>query len=239
MPPQPEIFQTDVAVPRFTAATLSAAVATLHRSLRISREAHAAERRAAATEFSVFDFIKPNENALSDILAFLLDPTSTHGQGPLFLEKLLNRVGLDSGSSGCSATVARESLTYAIANCRRRIDIVVTLPDLVLGIETKTYTGEGWDQIGDYCKHLSKISGDRFCLLFLTRTGERAASIDPELAAKLTAAGQLLPLSWGNDLSSWLDECRADCEAPKIRHFLEDFKTYIAAYLATAQPGKI
>lgn len=43
-----------------------------------------------AGDFNVFDFISPDENRLSDILAFLLNPGAAHGQGNIFLIHFLN-----------------------------------------------------------------------------------------------------------------------------------------------------
>ena len=46
-----------------------------------------------APRFNLFDFIGPNENKLSEIIAFFLDPKETHGQGYLFLGIFLDLIG--------------------------------------------------------------------------------------------------------------------------------------------------
>ena len=46
-----------------------------------------------ATKFNVFELIEPDENKLSDILADLLDPKGSHGQGDLFLRLLFKQLG--------------------------------------------------------------------------------------------------------------------------------------------------
>jgi len=215
---------------------LSLAFADLGDRLTSSRSAGASKRRATAEGFNVFDFIAPSENVLSDILAFLLDPQESHGQGMLFLEKLVSRTCSKEAPILNRPVVARESLTYAIPNHRRRIDIQVTLPDFVLAIETKKFTDEGKNQVADYCDHLSKISGNQFCLVFLTLTGDAAVSISAKAAAKLKQEKRLICWSWERDIPAWLEVCQLKCEAPKVRHFLEDFRTYIDKYLATQQP---
>jgi len=91
-------------------------------------------RIETADGFSVFDFIDPSENVLSDILAFLLNPDASHGQGPLFLQELLLRACPGKTPEIEYATVARESRTYAIEKHRRRIDILVTMPEFVFAI---------------------------------------------------------------------------------------------------------
>ncbi len=49
--------------------------------------------RKQATGFNVFDFIDPDENKLSDVLAWLLDPKGSHGQGDVFLLLLFEHLG--------------------------------------------------------------------------------------------------------------------------------------------------
>jgi len=49
--------------------------------------------KTEATGFNVFEWIAPDENKLSDILAWLIDPDGSHGQGDLFLRSLLERLG--------------------------------------------------------------------------------------------------------------------------------------------------
>jgi hypothetical protein len=194
------------------------------------------QARLQAPDFNVFDFIAPSENILSDIVASLLNPDGSHGQGSLFLEILLARVRPEMPLPFGRVRVAREALTYSIPRNRRRIDIFVSLPEFVLAIETKKFTGEGQEQISDYADHLCNISGDRFCLIFLTRTGDEAASIDPIRSRDLQNMGQLQFWSWEQNIPNWLDDCHRACQAPKIQHFLEDFKSYIATYLAMNPP---
>ena len=43
-----------------------------------------------ASAFNVFDFITPDENILSDIIAEIIFPEGDHGQGAVFLKNLLN-----------------------------------------------------------------------------------------------------------------------------------------------------
>jgi hypothetical protein len=217
----------------FPLTELSTAFIELSDRLAASRASGALKRRESAAGFCVFDFIAPSENVLSDILAFLLKPDETHGQETLFLEKLLARVCPGKVAEMGGVAVAREALTYTIENHRRRIDVLVTFQNFVFAIETKKFTGEGWNQIADYCDHLERVSQNRFCIVFLTRTGEEAGSIDQKESRRLVREGKLVLCSWETDVPAWLKECGASCGAPKIRHFLEDFRTYIKHYLAT------
>lgn len=48
-----------------------------------------------AFNFNLFDFFKPLENEISQILKFFLDPKEKHGQGKIFLDTFLQRFELD------------------------------------------------------------------------------------------------------------------------------------------------
>jgi hypothetical protein len=128
--------------------------------------------------------------------------------------------------------VVREAVTYSIKHCRRRIDVLAAVPAFLLAIETKKFAGEGREQIHDYCEHLGNTAGENFCLIFLTRTGAEASSIAPEIGTVLRRKGRLKCWSWERDIRDWLTECASKCEAPKMRHFIKDFQTYIGTFLA-------
>src|SRR5579863_6206980 len=66
-----------------------------------------------ASHFNYFHLLAPDENKLSEILAFLLEPRERHGQGPVFLELLLAQLQLVvPGARLQSATVYCEAPTY-------------------------------------------------------------------------------------------------------------------------------
>jgi PD-(D/E)XK nuclease superfamily len=200
----------------------------------------AEQRRLTASEFNVFDFIDPSENVLSDILRFFLDPEESHGQGTLFLRLLITKLWPQLTLRLDHVAVAREALTYTIPLNRRRIDLLVTTQEFVLGIETKKSAPEGTRQVQHYCRHLQNIAGGRpFCLIFLTRSGAEARSITHELASAFKEKGQLASWSWENDIPTWLKQCKVLCKPDKIpdkiSYFVNDFEEYIALYLRTTE----
>ncbi len=216
-------------------SSLSSAFDDLWRRIAPNRVERAEFRRHKAPDFNVFDFINPTENVLSDILKFFLEPTESHGQGSFFLDRMIRHLHPDLSFTCQGASVTREVLTYSLplSKNRRRIDLVASLNDYLLGIENKKFTGEGTEQIQDYCQHLKNIAAMRpFCLIFLSRTGVEASSITPELASDYKRNNQLKSWSWERDIPVWLHECHAHCESAKIRHFIDDFRGYIARYLA-------
>ena len=103
--------------------------------LDVSREARQALASAVADEFSVFDYLQPDENLLSRMIADLLDPKGKHGQGSTFLVCFLQRLRAvdctmppDWLTRVDQATVVNEAKTSFLSNNARRIDIRIELP---------------------------------------------------------------------------------------------------------------
>lgn len=237
VPTSPDPPATRPPIP-ITKEALATAFTRLENPLFEHRKVCLLKRRQKAPDFSVFAFIRPNENILSDILRFLIDPEGSHGQGGVFLHSLLEFVRPGMTFTDARVILAREAPTYLLTGqaSKRRIDLLVSMLDFTLGIENKKFTGEGWQQIHDYCEHLRLAVKDAFVLIFLTRSGYEATSISPRLRAEYQAKGQLVSWSWEKDIPAWIDRCLERCEAENVKHFLSDFKRYIGSYLSKNQP---
>jgi hypothetical protein len=187
-----------------------------------------------ATGFNVFDLIEPDENKLSDVLACLLNPKGAHGQGDLFLRLLFKRVGLASDAEFTKdGTVQREAPTRGIQKYRRRMDVFVEAGAL-LAIENKVDSLEQPEQVKDYVAHLDKCTRDggvQSTLIYLTPDGRLPQSLVPAALKQYQASRRLQCWSYQNELRAWLEDCRRDCEAQRIRDFLSDFIAYVESDL--------
>ena len=188
--------------------------------------------RLLATRFNVFDYIRANENRLSDVIRDLLDANGTHGQGDLFLREFVETVcdAMPAGWTFCSAV--RESSTSLIESHRRRIDIVVDLQSFGIGIENKPWANDQDDQIRDYVAHLRLRFAGKFAIVYLSSTGEKPTSIEPAVAEELLAAKKLVLWAYGGAFHAWLERCHRVCASEKVRWFLYDFMTYAAQTFA-------
>lgn len=191
-------------------------------------EDHAA-RLYEAPEFSTFNLLGNRETALSRVLAELLDPRGSHGQGALFLNAMLRLIG-------CKALQAPERNVYVQTEASvpvngrqypRRIDILVETPAILLGIENKKWTGESKDQLLDYWYHLKKKAGENqdYKLIFISNDKP------PESVEAIR-----LPYYCRNDENSvkkWLQSVRQDIKAPRVRDFIDDFLGWIQREFST------
>jgi hypothetical protein len=190
--------------------------------------------RRLASNFNVFDLIEPDENKLSDVLAFLLDPHGGHGQGDLFLRTLLKRLELTSDSKLTKdAVVQREAPTHGILKWRRRIDVLAEA-GVLLAIENKVDSMEQSDQIRDYLKHLNHCARGgtvRSALIYLTPDGRSPESLRPSVLKWHQANRRVHCWSYLVEILAWLRDCRRKSEAERIRQFLSDFIAYIESAL--------
>jgi hypothetical protein len=195
------------------------------------------EARVAGTELygaprlSVFHLLGPNELALSRVIADLLDCHGSHGQGELFLNSLLEKADLPRVKIRESVYVAREVLTSE----KRRIDIVVESPTLVLGIENKPWAGQLLNQLKDYREDLEKrgnAAKKASALVFLSDQ-------HPE-----TAGDRIILMSYrpqiedGLSLYNVLGSVIGSIKAERTRAFVQNFMEYIDVQFGEGRMSK-
>ena len=188
--------------------------------------------RHLARRFSFFRFIDFDENRMSDVFAYLLNPDETHGQRDLFLGKFLEDVDVDwlSRRSWSLASIGREVLTTRIKNWRRiDIEIAFQIDDgqAAIAIENKPWAGDQDQQLSDYARHLELMYDGRFKLIYLTPNEEKPseASITPEERKKRKDKNQLDYASirnWASD--GWLKRAEDEVKAERVRWFMSDFR---------------
>lgn len=210
---------------------------------RVAKEIKKRTDKYLASDFNLIEIMGSDENKLSDIIALLIDPNGAHGQGKMFLEKFLKEIKKQTANPqlqdinallSCKIYVSRESFTTQIENQSRKIDLTVEFKNpkndklaFVIGIENKPWADDPENQIEDYIKHLDRISGNDYLLIYLPGLKREAESIKPETKEKLKQRGKFLETNYRKLLIPWLRECIKECEADKVRWFLKDFVSWI------------
>ena len=211
--------------------------------------------RNFASRFNYFDYISLNELALSRIIASLVDPLETHGQGNLFLNSLIELLIAKKVSQtlfppnylileGARVSVWTE---FAI-DSGRRIDIVIEISaedcTLCLAIENKPYAEDQENQVKDYLEFLDQKYKGNFLLIYLTGYGEPPTkySVDSKYLKRNYLKKQrfvILPYVKHHEeiddysdfraqtsLVEWLMCCRRRCDAERLRSLLHDFEKF-------------
>jgi hypothetical protein len=201
----------------------------------VKRRKSSATREEAA-DFTPFDYINVDENRISRILANLLNPRGSHGQGVALLEDFFASVGLDSVTGLHRASVECECETVG-GDTRRRIDIVIRGDEWVVGIENKPWAIDQLNQISEYISHLRTRGQAHYCLLYLSHDGRRPSeqSIDSDNCTALIDAGTLRCVSYER-VVSWLRRCLQISRAPRLRFFLEAFADCLERLVLSRAP---
>lgn len=184
--------------------------------------------RETGYNFNIFEIagIGTRETVVCRVLAELLSPRGSHGQGGDYLEKFL---------AGClQMTVSRADIDNAMVYCEypangRRIDIVIAVGSRFIPIEVKIYADEGEAQCYDYF-HFARGMDSCAKVVYLTR-----------LPAKTMPAGlaeaDVITITFQNNILEWLNDCltlpETITKAP-IREMLLQFISTIKKF--THQP---
>ena len=210
------------------------------RGLELELDRHLARR------FNVLDYLKTDELGLSRIVADLLNPRATHGQGVFFLRKLLLALK-ESTQFYPDVDLDRVRISVAleqVITADRRIDILVEIVDgrskYALAIENKPYAGDRKHQVRDYLRFLREQYGQNFLLIYLSPTGEGPSEWSipaQQLRESWQERFAILPYDQGDaatepdrfeafrlsfSLTHWLESCRTACEVGRLRWFLGD-----------------
>ncbi len=177
-----------------------------------------------APDFSVFDYLRSDEVGLSRCLAGLLDPTGTHGQGPLFLRRFLETI--DRPGWWVDGERWKVALEQQVAG-QRRIDIYLSSPTAVIGIENKPWAADQDGQLRAYAKHLEDDAGGRpWALVYLCDADPSEASLSKAESARLASDGRFVHIDFER-VAQWLEQSLASVRALNVRVFVEELARFI------------
>lgn len=184
-----------------------------------------------ADRFNPFRFFRKDELGLSAILAFLLDPKETHGQGNLFLNSFLEKLNLHHFLAYDQVDVIVEKTTKN----NRRHDIFIRgnlkrKPQWVFSIENKlNWAGDQKDQVKDYFKDLKSYStGNNYYLMYLPVEDCKPSSysISEEEWDLESKSGNAT--IWHTKLIiEWLNEIKVRIVSPDVQSFISFFVKYL------------
>ena len=178
--------------------------------------------------FSLLGVGRDETSTHSNFLAELLKPSGRHGEENrflrIFLEQILNLPAALSGK----VRVTRELST----EYKRRIDIVVETPELLLGIEIKIDAKDQENQLRDYHRELKSRANGRkaVALVYLTLNGKTASKYTlGDLAAKSVHC-----LSFSKDIPRWLAICGEQTQyKPELSYALKQYQRLLANLTGT------
>lgn len=200
------------------------------------REAERLARKTEAPDFNAFHFLRSDEYGLSAVIAWLLDPRGSHGHRDQFLSLFFKAFGLALKTGTETATVATEALTDRIPAARRRIDVLVRIGGYRLAIENKPWAAWQAGQVQAYIQQIAREAADGHCLVLIKGS---AGDLPEEQLSKAqrerrSGEGTLVDGDYGQ-LGTWLADCAAECQAPRVRFFIEEFATMVSTWFGASQ----
>ena len=194
------------------------------------KEVRSTYEEEIAFDFDPLTFFSINENTVSWILAYFLNPSQKHGQGDallrVFLEKLECKEALRLLNSGKQI----QTTTQYYTTKGRPIDIVITFGsnEFIIGIENKVWGATDQpEQVESYIDDIISRVGNNFIFIYMSPVGDPPSkeSISKEkwdeyqnenvainMAFNRTEGVAVLPI-----LKAMADEAKAD----NVRMFLK------------------
>ena len=124
----------------------------------------------------------------------------------------------------------------------RSIDIVVRVRgNTWIGIENKPWAGEQPNQISDYLRYLQtrarSVTGPDAWLVYLSGDGKRPETLPDDPKDQMRCP--TLPYRGAEhdslSMENWIEKCRTECEAERVRWFLTDFLQYLRKQFEPAE----
>ena len=194
-----------------------------------------------SNRFNPFQFLQTDEMGLSKILAFLLDPTETHGQGDLFLNSFLKFINKHQFLAYQKVNIYLEKITKEendeitneTTNKNGRHDIFIegildNKRSWVISIENKLQGAiDQPKQMHTYAKDLKNYVSDSYFLIYLPifSNNPPEKSISEDEWAELMSNKKAMVLS-ASMLIQWLDN--TVIIAPAVKQFCNDFKKFLS-----------
>ena len=198
-----------------------------------------------SNRFNPFQFLRTDEMGLSKILAFLLDPTETHGQGDLFLNSFLKFINKHQFLAYQKVNIYLEKITKEendeitneitneTTNKNGRHDIFIegildNKISWVISIENKLQGAiDQPKQMHTYAKDLKNYVSDSYFLIYLPifSNNPPEKSISEDEWAELMSNKKAMVLS-ASMLIQWLDN--TVIIAPAVKQFCNDFKKFLS-----------
>lgn len=194
--------------------------------LELVREKRPEKMLALAPFFDPISLFSPNENTISNIISFFLDPNQTHGQGDVFLKDFCEHNCKDFNMY---QTQDKEKVVVSNqfwTDKGRPIDFVVQIGNNYIGFENKVWGApDQKDQVKDYLADL-KTKADlfkgKFLLFYLSPHGDEPSGLSLGDSENRSYLKILSFSSCGEDgiipmFKRWIDLT----VAPHVKSFLE------------------
>lgn len=199
-----------------------------HTKITLVEEVNNIYGKELAPNFNSFDFWSIDENKVSEIIAYFLDPNQKHQQGDIYLRHFIKKFKLDFFNFDGNDKI--------LVKCEKKtkngrfIDIFISKNnnEKLIAIENKIHVGtsDQKNQIIDYINFLNVTAEDSFCLMYLSPKGKSLSeeSISEDDRQIYEADGRLIIKNYEDEMIECVSGFSTITENPRVKSFLKDFE---------------
>ncbi|MGZ8223248.1 MAG: PDDEXK-like family protein [Methylobacter sp.] len=191
------------------------------------------QQRVSGELFNIFSITKMERsevNTHSSMIAELLNPFGSHGQGDKFLILFLRILKPDDSFTGMQNSKVFKEKSFNRG--RDRIDILVDLKDHVFLIENKIDAEDGNEQLKRYAE-VGASFGKQWHLIYLTKFGSDAEEYSHH-------GVEYQRISYREDILAWLNSCIDEVNAMStIKHALLQYQYLIKKITGTTMTNEL
>lgn len=184
--------------------------------------------RKRAPWFNPIDFWSVDERKITEVLAFLLDPSELHEQGDKYLRHFIKKYGLDFFIYN-----RRDKINVQCnmpTDEGKRIDMVIYKNSFEMVIAFVNQLGvnnnELQSQLEHYINYLWNRTGDDYCLIYTTPRlkGVSKKSLSYEERRELERSKKFKHLAYDEHLIDCIAEFGEMTESERVKSFLKDLE---------------
>ena len=151
--------------------------------------------------------VAEKEVIMCRMLADLLNPKGSHGQGSAFLKCFLEQVlRLEYTEKQLATAVVHKE--YPIPDSDRRIDIAIEMQNRFIPIEVKIHAKDQKSQCYDYWTFARELMGDEEAVIYyLTKYGTMPSKESITSGRNKLPEKKIKPISFEKDIRQWLKNC--------------------------------
>ena len=162
----------------------------------------------------------------SAILADLLDPNGSHGQGVGFLRLFARWIRLSEDELGTAKVWVEAAL-----DSRSRLDVLIETDRSCIVIENKIHADDRDTQLQRY-HEIASTRGKRFEIFYLTLRGRRPS----KKSLGDLAESEVTLISYDKVVIAWLDECIKEAALiPAVRETLRQYRATVMSLTETVE----
>lgn len=178
-----------------------------------------------APAFNVFNLFRSTKDEISNstFIANLLDPSGTHGQGVLFIQKFFQHLAANFNIPFATPNEFERAgwqvhTEFAISSGRCDVVIMNAHVGILCVIENKVYANEQDEQLQRYWNWMRDdhriMEYPYQLLIFLTPRGRSSATLE---------ADNYISLSYHLDITAWLLECLPAIQAAGVKEVVHQY----------------